>query len=155
MHIRRKFIGAVLGLAVLAATLPVTRGTPSGDGESSVRIVVTHKSRALRSDAALRCDARIHAYLTFAEPLTGTHTLEGIWRTPEGEIEAHAVVPLDYPEPGRRTALLWLSPGRESGGVAGGVLGGGASPGRTGQWQLEIRLDRETVATESFVMTCS
>ena len=129
----------------------VLGGVDSPDSSRAVRLVLTHQDYALTSDPVFNCENRIHAYMTFDHPLTGSHTLEGVWILPNGELGAHARVPLNYPEPGRRTAYLWLAFDGEPGAGGSGVL-----PRARGRPPVRHEpLDRQSIFRTPFQMICS
>jgi hypothetical protein len=141
----------LIGAAILAAASFAHAGA-----DFQTKLVITSRKNGLESQKILPCRGTIHGYLTFSRPVSGAHTIEGLWRDPRGKAVEHSQDEIHFAPPGRRTAAVWLT--FPSPGVRWNPLDteeAAGDPTRQGRWSLEVLLDGRRIARSNFDVQCT
>ncbi len=145
-------------LAVAAPLLLPSSIWSSSPKVRAPRLVLTSVMDGLQPEESFTCNGLIHGYITLPAPVTGEHRLEGIWKMPNGTVNQHSKISIEFPPPGRQTAYIWLHFEEESGGLMG-ELGPSSERQKAnqiygGEWQVEVRWDEKTLVTSPFKVKC-
>jgi hypothetical protein len=120
-------------------------------------MVLTSRENGTEPQTSFACSGKVFAYLTFPKAQTGKHVMEGIWVGPHGDVVRQSRDEVDFPPPGRRTAVLWLEFGK-----AGSIwdptsFGGPDDADRRaydGRWEIQVRWDDHEFARKPFTVSC-
>jgi hypothetical protein len=135
--------------------MALENGTPP---TAQPRVILTTKDYAPTSDREFSCSDIIRGYITLARPEVGIHQLEATWILPSGEVEQHFSTSLNFPPPGRQTAMVWIQINSNQEGLLSSVQNRQDSPNTLnslgGDWQLDIQWDGKPLHHTKFKVRC-
>jgi hypothetical protein len=145
-----------LALPVICAALSlwIPSNAQALQSPEAVKLVLTSEENGLENQSEFYCSGRIHGYLRLPGPVSGKHTLEGVWTAADGKVIDHSHVAIDFPPPGESMAYIWLEFPSKS------FLGNLNPTGDlerlsyNGTWQVEAKLDDQTLLTRKFSVHC-
>lgn len=150
MKISRRRIVAGIGYFMMGSV--GTCETPH-----SQAVMLTSHENGTEPQSGFPCAGTIYAYITFPEAEIGKHELEGIWTGPQGISVRRSLDEIDFPPPGKRTAVLWLEFPHEDPLWDPLSLRGPDEADRRaydGEWRVQIRWDGQDFARSDFTVRC-
>jgi hypothetical protein len=121
----------------------------------AAQLVLTSQENGLENQSEFYCTGRIHGYIRLPAPIIGKHHLEGVWTAADGKVKDHSRAAIDFAAPGESTAYIWLEFPTKS--FLGSLNPSGDMErlSYNGTWQVEARLDDQTLLTKKFTVHCN
>jgi hypothetical protein len=118
-------------------------------------LVLTSQENGLENQTEFYCTGKIHGYIRLPGPISGKHTLEGVWTGADGKVKDQGRSTIDFPAPGESTAYIWLE--FPSKGFLGSLNPSGDLErlSYNGTWQVEARLDDKPLLSRKFTVHCN
>jgi|GEM_PF-2179664 len=152
-----RILHAIVFLVLISLVTP-SWTAPTSERKFPPKIVLTSIVNGLESEKTFSCHGYIHGYLTLPEKAVGLHVLEGVWRMPNGAVNQHTRIPVDFAHPGRQTAYVWFQFHDESGGILNAARSEGNLESNikdyNGEWLLEVRWNEITLLKTNFNVKC-
>lgn len=97
---------------------------------------------------------KVYAYLRLPQKTKGKHVLDGYWYKPDGKLQEHAEIPLEFKSAGEDLAHLWLKFHVERPSPSDLLFPNLELQAFEGDWKVEVLWDQKNVATSTFTVRC-